>query len=175
MTIDAIVMLREDHKEIRRAFLESSQRPRRVVLLCDISGSMEPYARALLRFVHAAVAGRGRVEAFTLGTRLTRLTRELSSRDPDAAQQVTSRLSHLNAELERIERVGQRVEDLEVLVELGLSENDADTLVEAEAELEALKKTVSELEVRTLLNGELDEREALVTVRAEAGCFLTVS
>ena len=46
---------------------------------------MEPYARALLRFVHAAVAGRQKVEAFALGTRLTRLTRELSTRDPDTA------------------------------------------------------------------------------------------
>ena len=60
-------------------------RPRRLVLLVDVSGSMEAYARALLRFVHAAVIGRGRVEAFAVGTRLTRLTRELSSRDPDAA------------------------------------------------------------------------------------------
>ena len=77
--------LRSGGDPVRRAFLDASQRPRRVVLLCDISGSMEPYARALLRFVHAAVAGRGRVEAFTLGTRLTRLTRELSGRDPDAA------------------------------------------------------------------------------------------
>jgi uncharacterized protein with von Willebrand factor type A (vWA) domain len=64
---------------------EPGERPRRLVLLLDVSGSMEAYARALLRFVHAAVAGRGRVEAFTLGTRLTRLTRELSDRDPDAA------------------------------------------------------------------------------------------
>ena len=46
---------------------------------------MEPYARALLRFAHAAVVGGRRVEAFALGTRLTRLTRELSTRDPDAA------------------------------------------------------------------------------------------
>ena len=46
---------------------------------------MEPYARALLRFVQAAVAGRRRVEAFALGTRLTRLTRELGTRDPDRA------------------------------------------------------------------------------------------
>ena len=46
---------------------------------------MEPYARALVRFLHAAVVGRGRVEAFAMGTRLTRITRELSSRDPDAA------------------------------------------------------------------------------------------
>jgi uncharacterized protein with von Willebrand factor type A (vWA) domain len=77
--------LRSGGEPVRRAFLDASQRPRRVVLLCDISGSMEPYARALLRFVHAAVAGRNRVEAFALGTRLTRLTRELSGRDPDAA------------------------------------------------------------------------------------------
>jgi uncharacterized protein with von Willebrand factor type A (vWA) domain len=58
-----------------------------VVLLCDVSGSMEPYARALLRFLHAAVTARGagRVEAFALGTRLTRITRELSWRDPDSA------------------------------------------------------------------------------------------
>ncbi len=89
--------------------------------------------------------------------------------DPEAAQKVTSRLSHLNAELERVQAVGQRVEDLEVLVQMGQEEEDADTLAEAERELEALKRTVSELEVRTLLNGEFDEREALVTIRAEAG------
>jgi uncharacterized protein with von Willebrand factor type A (vWA) domain len=64
---------------------EPTSRPRRVVLLCDVSGSMEPYARALLRFLHVAVAGQGRVEAFAVGTRLTRLTRQLSSRDADAA------------------------------------------------------------------------------------------
>ena len=58
---------------------------RRVVLLLDVSGSMAPYARALLRFAHAAVAARSRVEAFAVGTRLTRMTRELSRRDPDAA------------------------------------------------------------------------------------------
>jgi uncharacterized protein with von Willebrand factor type A (vWA) domain len=46
---------------------------------------MEPYARAMLRFVHAAVAGRQRVEAFAIGTRLTRVTKELNSRDPDTA------------------------------------------------------------------------------------------
>jgi uncharacterized protein with von Willebrand factor type A (vWA) domain len=70
---------------VRRARVEPSLRPRRVVMLCDVSGSMEPYARALLRFLHAAVVGRGRVEAFALGTRLTRITRELSWHDPDAA------------------------------------------------------------------------------------------
>ncbi len=68
----------------------SGRRPRRLVLLLDVSGSMERYARALLRLVHAAVAGRSRVEAFALGTRLTRLTRELSSRDPDRALRAAS-------------------------------------------------------------------------------------
>jgi len=77
--------LRLHGEPIERAFLEPAERARRIVLLCDVSGSMETYSRALLRFLHAAVVGRGRVEAFALGTRLTRLTRELSSHDPDAA------------------------------------------------------------------------------------------
>lgn len=70
---------------IERHFREPTERLRRLVLLLDVSGSMEPYARALLRFVHAAVAGRQKVEAFALGTRLTRMTRELNNRDPDIA------------------------------------------------------------------------------------------
>ncbi|MEU3344593.1 VWA domain-containing protein [Streptomyces sp. NPDC006700] len=61
-----------------------AERPRRVVLLVDVSGSMGPYADALLRFAHAAARGR-RTEVFTIGTRLTRVTRELSHRDPDLA------------------------------------------------------------------------------------------
>jgi uncharacterized protein with von Willebrand factor type A (vWA) domain len=77
--------LRTAGEPISRAFVEPSERPRRLVLLCDVSGSMEAYARGLVRFLHAAVVGRGRVEAFAVGTRLTRITRELSSRDPDAA------------------------------------------------------------------------------------------
>ena len=70
---------------------EPSERPRRLVFLCDVSGSMEPYARALVRFLHTVVIARGRVEAFALGTRLTRITRELSSRDPDAALAAAAR------------------------------------------------------------------------------------
>ncbi|HVF74141.1 MAG TPA: VWA domain-containing protein [Acidimicrobiales bacterium] len=77
--------LRTGGEVVARPRLAPSHRPRRVVLLCDVSGSMEPYARALARFLHVAVAGGSRVEAFALGTRLTRVTRELSSRDPDAA------------------------------------------------------------------------------------------
>lgn len=75
---------------IRRHWRQPGDRLRRLVLLLDVSGSMEPYARAMLRFVHAAVAGRQRVEAFSLGTRLTRVTRELNSRDPDRALQQAS-------------------------------------------------------------------------------------
>ncbi len=62
-----------------------ASRARRVVLLVDVSGSMESYADALLRFAHAASRRGAPTEVFALGTRLTRLTRELSVRDPDAA------------------------------------------------------------------------------------------
>jgi uncharacterized protein with von Willebrand factor type A (vWA) domain len=68
-----------------RAFRSRSNAPRKLVLLLDVSGSMEAYSRALLLYLHAARgSGRG-VEAFAFGTRLTRLTTELATRDPDAA------------------------------------------------------------------------------------------
>ena len=75
---------------MRRATTQPGERFRRVVLLVDVSGSMEPYARPLLRFVQAAVSARQRVEAFALGTRLTRMTRELSRRDPDEAMRLAA-------------------------------------------------------------------------------------
>lgn len=77
--------LRTDGELIERRHRARSTRPRRVVLLLDVSGSMEPYAREFLRFVHVAVAGRTAVEAFALGTRLTRMTKDLATRDPDSA------------------------------------------------------------------------------------------
>jgi peptide chain release factor 2 len=90
--------------------------------------------------------------------------------DPEHAQQVTSRLSRANAELERITGMDQRVEDLEVLVEMATEDGgDAETLAEAERELVSLRKAVAELEVRTLLAGEYDQREAVVTIRSGAG------
>ena len=93
--------------------------------------------------------------------------------DPEAAQKVTSRLSHAQSELERIERMADRIDDLEVLVQLGEESGDAAEAVatreEAERELEAVRKQLGELEVRTLLSGEYDAREALMTIRAEAG------
>jgi uncharacterized protein with von Willebrand factor type A (vWA) domain len=77
--------LRSGGEAFRTVHREPGERRRRLVLLCDVSGSMETYARELVRFAHAAVAGRTQVEVFTLGTRCTRITRELRSRDPDAA------------------------------------------------------------------------------------------
>ena len=70
---------------VREHFRENGERKRRLVLLLDISGSMEVYARVLIRFVHAVMMCRSDVEAFTLGTRLTRITRELSARNLDSA------------------------------------------------------------------------------------------
>lgn len=90
--------------------------------------------------------------------------------DQENAQTVTSRLSRANAELERILGMDARIEDLEVLVEMATEDGgDADTLAEAETELASLRKAVGELEVRTLLSGEYDEREAVVTIRSGAG------
>jgi uncharacterized protein with von Willebrand factor type A (vWA) domain len=77
--------LRHQGEPVRRAYVGPATRPRRLVLVLDVSGSMESYARALIRFAHAAVVARSKVEVFVLGTRLTRLTRHLASRDPDAA------------------------------------------------------------------------------------------
>jgi len=89
--------------------------------------------------------------------------------DPAKAQVVTSRLSRANSELERIVEMDDRIDELEVLVQLGTEEGDAATMAEAERELASLKKVVGELEVRTLLNGEYDEREAVITIRSGAG------
>jgi uncharacterized protein len=86
--------LRAGGEPIERRWREPGDRLRRLVLLLDISGSMEPYARATLRFVHAAVAGRQHVEAFAMGTRLTRMTKELNSRDPDQALRAAAARIH---------------------------------------------------------------------------------
>ena len=83
--------MRAAGEPVRLRHRARGHRLRRLVLLLDVSGSMETYSRALVRFVHAAVAGRQQVEAFTFGTRLTRVTRELRSRDPDRALADASR------------------------------------------------------------------------------------
>ena len=88
---------------------------------------------------------------------------------PENAQRVTSRLSALQSEIDRISDLRARLGDLGALVELGQEESDAASLAEAETELASLRKVVDALEVRTLLSGEYDPREALVTIRSEAG------
>ncbi|OZB50433.1 MAG: peptide chain release factor 2 [Cellulomonas sp. 14-74-6] len=89
--------------------------------------------------------------------------------DPESAQQVTSQLSAAQSELERLAKLNARIDDLETLVELATEEDDADSAAEAEAELGAVRKAMGELEVRTLLSGEYDQREAVVTIRSGAG------
>jgi uncharacterized protein with von Willebrand factor type A (vWA) domain len=77
--------LRYAGEPLERHWHEPRTRARPVVLVCDVSGSMETYSRMLLQYMHAWVSTRGRVEAFVFGTRLTRVTRELGVRDHDAA------------------------------------------------------------------------------------------
>ena len=89
--------------------------------------------------------------------------------DQAKAQQVTSRLSGLQADLARLRNLRSRLDDVQVLRELGETENDKSILTETENELTAIENLVSELEVRTLLSGEYDSREALVTIRSGAG------
>ena len=89
--------------------------------------------------------------------------------DPEKAQQVTSALSRANSERDRVLTMDSRIEDLETLVEMATEESDQDTMDEAERDLAKLKKDLGELEVRTLLSGEYDEREAVVTIRSGAG------
>ncbi|MFZ9927332.1 MAG: peptide chain release factor 2 [Candidatus Nanopelagicaceae bacterium] len=89
--------------------------------------------------------------------------------DPENAAQVTSKLSRLQNEIERFNKLESRLQDLPILIELAKSEVDASALREADLELNALTKSIGELEVRTLLNGEYDARDALVTIRSQAG------
>ena len=89
--------------------------------------------------------------------------------DQANATRVTGRLSALQGTVDRFVALGERIEDLGALVELGQEAGDAETMAEAEAELRRIKKSVETLEVRTLLNGEYDAREALISLRAGAG------
>ena len=89
--------------------------------------------------------------------------------DQEHAQKVTSRLSALQAELSRLEKLRSRLEDVSVLLEFAAEGDDEDSEKEAEQELERMRDEIDSLEVRTLLSGKYDEREAVVTVRSEAG------
>ncbi|MDR1387193.1 MAG: peptide chain release factor 2 [Propionibacteriaceae bacterium] len=89
--------------------------------------------------------------------------------DQEHAQQVTSRLSRLQAEVDRVAGLRGRLDDLAVLIDLAVEEEDREALAEVEAALAGLGPEVEALEVRTLLSGEYDDRDALVTIRSEAG------
>lgn len=108
-----------------------------------------------------------------LRSRIEKLEHEASDPnlwdDQSRAQKVTSELSHTQGELRRVEDLRRRLDDLPVLYELATEEGSADELAEADAELKKLREDIEAMEVRTLLSGEYDEREALVTIRSGAG------
>jgi peptide chain release factor 2 len=89
--------------------------------------------------------------------------------DVENAQQVNSRLSYVQGEIRRVEDLRRRLDDTQTLWDLAEEMDDADSRAEAEGEVVGLRKAIDELEVRTLLSGKYDSREALVTIRSEAG------
>ncbi len=89
--------------------------------------------------------------------------------DQDRAQQVTRRLSYIDGELNKIETLRSRLDDAAILLELASEEGDDETRGEAERELGSLRKDIEQLEVRTLMSGEYDASEALVTINSQAG------
>ena len=89
--------------------------------------------------------------------------------DQDNAQRVTSALSAKQSEVDRLEGLRGRLDDAGMMLEMADEEGDADTRAEVERELKKLTKDIATLEVRTLLSGEYDARDALLTIRAEAG------
>jgi peptide chain release factor 2 len=108
-----------------------------------------------------------------LRARIEKLEHEASDpnlwNDQARAQQVTSELSHAQGELRRVEDLRRRLDDLPVLYELAAEEGSTDELAETDAELKSLRDDIEAIEVRTLLAGEYDEREALLTIRSGAG------
>ncbi|WNV82585.1 peptide chain release factor 2 [Umezawaea sp. Da 62-37] len=89
--------------------------------------------------------------------------------DQEKAQKLTSELSHKQGELRRITNLRSRLEDVGIMYELAEAEDDADSTADADNDRAKLREEIASLEVRTLLSGEYDERNALITVRAEAG------
>ena len=89
--------------------------------------------------------------------------------DTSKAQEVTTRLSSVRSDIERVENLRRRLDDLSVLFEMAAEEADEQTLDEAHGELQALQREIASLEVRTLLSGEYDERHALVQITPGAG------
>ncbi|KAB8287956.1 peptide chain release factor 2 [Bifidobacterium ramosum] len=89
--------------------------------------------------------------------------------DPENAQKITSKLSAAQAQLRRLTSANQRIDDVETLVELGREMEDADSLAEAQSEIGKIQQDLDDMEIQTLLDGEYDERSAVVTIRSGAG------
>ncbi|WEV71959.1 peptide chain release factor 2 [Bifidobacterium sp. ESL0790] len=89
--------------------------------------------------------------------------------DVENAQKITSRLSNKQGLIKKLDSLSSRLDDIETLYELGQEENDADSMNEAQSGVEALQKDLDEMEIQTLLDGEYDERSAVVTIRSGAG------
>ena len=87
--------------------------------------------------------------------------------DPENAQKITSRLSAAESQLKRLNSASQRIDDVETLVELGHEEGDQDSLDEAQSEIGEIQKDLDQMEIQTLLDGEYDERSAVVTMQDE--------
>ena len=108
-----------------------------------------------------------------LRSRIADLERQASAPglwdDQENAQKVTSRLSALQSQLKHLESASSRLEDVQALEELGQEEHDQDTLVEARKEIDSLRSDLADMEIQTLLDGEYDERAAVVTIRSGAG------
>ncbi|MBI0105961.1 peptide chain release factor 2 [Bifidobacterium polysaccharolyticum] len=108
-----------------------------------------------------------------LRSRIADLERQASAPglwdDQENAQKVTSRLSALQSQLKHLESASSRLDDAQALEELGQEEHDQDTLVEARKEIDSLRSDLADMEIQTLLDGEYDERAAVVTIRSGAG------
>ncbi|RZU52214.1 peptide chain release factor 2 (bRF-2) [Krasilnikovia cinnamomea] len=89
--------------------------------------------------------------------------------DQARAQEVNSRLAYVSGEISRLEKLRSRLDDAGLLLELGEAEADEASIAEVGDEIVALTKAIDEMEVRTLLSGEYDSREAVVAIRAGAG------
>src|SRR5580692_6496089 len=89
--------------------------------------------------------------------------------DQEQAQAVTRRLSYLEGELSRLSGLRRRLDDVSVMFELAEDEHDQPTREEAQRDLAGVRKEIDQLEVRTLLSGEYDAREALISINAQAG------
>ena len=88
--------------------------------------------------------------------------------NPDNAQKITSKLSAAESQLKRLTSASQRIDDVETLVELGQEEQDQESLDEAQNEIGEIQKDLDQMEIQTLLDGEYDERSAVVTIRSAA-------